>query len=356
MIKILRKIDFLLLLPPLLLSCLGLLMIYSISYESDPTFFLRQAVYLVISVGFYLIISRMDFKNLIHLSYVFLVLVFVLLLATFFIGVETFGSTRWIDLGLVTVQGSELAKPALLLALAAFFSKHSPEKLKNILISLLLVLPIFILVFEQPDLGSSFIILSIWAFLIFIAGVDVIFAVGAPLLLALLSPIAWHFLEGYQKARLLSFINPEADPQGQSYNLVQALIAFGSGQFLGRGLGRGTQSHLDFLPAGKTDFIMAATGEELGFIGIALIIILFAFLIYKLLKVARSQKDFEASLFIYGAAFVLFLQFFVNAGMNMGILPITGITLPFISFGGSSLVASFIILGLVQSIVNYQKS
>ena len=206
-----------------------------------------------------------------------------------------------------------------------------------------------ILIIRQPDLSNSLILLSLWLFMVFISGANLLY-LGASAFAAVVSvPLVWTFvLKSYQKARILTFFNPNLDPLGASYNLVQALIALGSGQMFGRGLGRGTQSHLDFLPEGRTDFIFAATGEELGFVGVSLIIVIFAFLIYRILKKGVAAKNLESSVFIFGAAFVLITQFFINAGMNMGIFPVSGITLPFVSFGGSSIVSLYVILGLIE--------
>ena len=350
MLKFLEKIDFLLLIPALLLSSLGLLMIYSISFESDPSFFVRQLGYVVLSVAVFFFIGFIDFRSIAAFSYLFFFLVLLLLIAILFFGIEVRGSTRWIDLGFITVQGSEIAKPILLLTLAHFMSKNSPMYLKFFVFSAFITtIPVFLIV-TQPDLSNGIILLSAWVFAVFISGGNSLYLLFFAILSAMSVPLIWNFvLKGYQQARIVTFFNPNIDPLGSSYNLVQALIALGSGEFFGRGLGRGTQSHLDFLPEGRTDFIFAAAGEELGFVGISLIMVIFAFLIYRILQKGREVKNAEGSIFIFSTAFILTIQFFVNAGMNMGIFPISGVTLPFVSFGGSSIVVSFVLLGLVQS-------
>lgn len=350
MLKFLDKIDFLLLIPALLLSSLGLLMIYSISFESDPSFFIRQLSYVVFSVIVFFFIGLIDFKSISPFSYLLFFLLLLLLTLTFFFGIEVRGSTRWIDLGFITVQGSEIAKPILLLTLAHFMSRNSPGHLKFFIFSALIAsIPVF-LVATQPDLSNAVILLSAWVFAVFVSGGNLLYLALFALLSAMSVPLVWNFiLKGYQQTRILTFFNPNIDPLGSSYNLVQALIALGSGEFFGRGLGRGTQLHLDFLPEGRTDFIFAAAGEELGFVGISLILVIFAFLIYRLLQKGREVKNIEGSIFIFSTAFILTVQFFINAGMNMGIFPISGVTLPFVSFGGSSIVVSFVLLGLVQS-------
>jgi len=347
MTRNLLRVDLLLLLPATLLASIGLLMIYSISFDSDPSVFVRQLLYVLFSVLVFVIASRIDFKSLSHLYPLFYVLLIAFLILTFVIGVETRGSTRWIDLGFVNLQASELAKPVLALCLAFVLTKYPPLNLKSFFLSAALVAVPTLLIFSQPDLGNSFIFGILWIFMVFIAGVNIFYLTGFGATLLVAAPFFWHFLKDYQKARLLTFLNPSLDPQGASYNIVQALIALGSGELTGRGLGRGPQSHLNFLPAERTDFIFAFVGEELGFIGVSLIIIIMAFLIWRLLRIATGVKSKSACLFAFGTAFILFFQFFVNAGVNMGILPVTGVTLPFVSFGGSSVFSMFVLLGLV---------
>jgi rod shape determining protein RodA len=349
MIRKFFQIDLLLFLPAVLLSAVGLLMIYSVSFDSDPSIFIRQLIYIFISIAVFFIVSTIDFKVISHLYPLWYILAVGLLVITFILGVESHGSVRWLDLGLFKIQGSEIAKPILALALASFFAKHPPVNLRNFLISAGLAAIPILLVFKQPDLGSAAVLGLIWVSMVFISGVNIAYLAAVSLSLLAAAPLLWSFLRGYQKTRILTFLNPTADPLGSSYSVVQALIALGSGQLTGRGLGRGPQSQLNFLPEEGTDFIFSSTGEELGFIGIILIIILSGFLIYRLLKIANEAKEKEASLFIFGAAFIIFFQFVINAGMNMGILPVTGITLPFVSFGGSSILAMFTILGLVAA-------
>jgi len=350
MLKFLSKIDFSLLLPALLLSSIGLLMIFSISFESDPSYFVRQLFYVAFSVVLYIVISKIEFKNLSHVSYILYFGLLVLLLATFFIGIEIRGSVRWLDLGLATLQGSEIAKPVLILGLAHLLAVNRDSPLKGFLLSGVLTAVPVIIIASQPDLSTAVILFLTWFFMVFVSGMSFIY-ISVFTLVALASvPIFWNLvLKDYQKTRILTFFNPEFDPLGASYNIVQALIALGSGQLFGRGLGRGTQSHLNFLPEERTDFIFAATGEELGFLGLSLILIIFSFLIFTLLKKAKNATNTESSIFLYGTSFLLAIQFFINAGMNMGIFPVSGVTLPFISFGGSSIVSLFALLAFAAS-------
>jgi rod shape determining protein RodA len=274
----------------------------------------------------------------------------IILVLTNVFGAEARGSARWLNLGFANLQGAELAKPVLTLTLASFFARYSPASFKNFFLSVFIATFPVLLIIQQPNLSNGFILASTWVFMVFVAGANLSYLAVCAGSFLLAVPIIWNLLlRSYQQARIIAFFNPNLDPQGAGYNVVQALIALGSGQLIGKGLGRGTQSHLDFLPEGRTDFILAAAGEELGFIGVSLIIIIFAFLIYRILVSAKEIKDIQGSLFAYGAAFTIGLQFFINAGMNMGILPVSGVTLPFVSFGGSSMVSMFILLGLVQA-------
>jgi rod shape determining protein RodA len=353
MASFLKRIDFLLLIPAILLSSLGLLLIFSTSYESDPSFFLRQAIYVTISVSGFLVISRFNFQSIIHISPYVYILSLLILVVTLILGQEVRGSTRWIDLAFITIQGSEVIKPILVLTLAYFFTRTQSSSIKKFVIGSILVLPPLLLILRQPDLSNGLILFSSWVFMVFISGTNLLYLTVLGSSLLFLTPFIWNqLLKEYQRERILTFFNPNIDPQGSSYNLVQALIALGSGQMLGRGLGHGTQSHLDFLPEGRTDFIFSVAGEELGFLGLSLIIIIFAFLVYRILKIAWECKLAENKLFAYGAAFLIGVQFFINAAMNMGIFPVSGVTLPLISFGGSSMVSTFILLGLVGSAKN----
>ena len=212
-----------------------------------------------------------------------------------------------------------------------------------------------LLIFFQPDLGSSLVLLFSWLGILIGAGFDWRLAVlGGATLLS--SPfLFWRFLQDYQQQRILSFLNPTSDPLGAGYNLIQATVAVGSGQFLGRGLGRGTQSHLRFLPERHTDFIFASLAEELGFLGSAVLIFALVVLLWRILVIAQKSRDQFGFLISLGIFSLIFTQTFINIGINLGILPITGITLPLVSYGGSSLLAISICLGIIQNINQHAK-
>jgi len=206
------------------------------------------------------------------------------------------------------------------------------------------------LIFLQPDLGSSLVVFIFWLGIAFAAGIPKRLIAGLGLVAAALFPLSWLILKQYQKERIFSFLNPFSDPLGSGYNMIQAMVAVGSGQWLGRGLGRGTQSHLMFLPERHSDFIFASLAEELGFLGGFLLIIVYAFLLWRLLKIASQAKEKYGVLICLGVFSMIFVQVLINIGMNLGLVPVTGITLPLISSGGSSLLATVISLGIVQNI------
>lgn len=333
-------------------------MIYSTSIEAngvDYTFVSRQTIYLLLGLLIFFIVSRIDYKLISSFSYLMYALVIALLLTTFFYGEITRGSRRWIDLGIITIQASEVAKPVIILTLSSFFSRFSPKDLKNVIVSFLIVAVPAALVFIQPDLGNAVIIMSLWAVLVFGAGVKILHAASLVFIALVLLPLSWFFLEDYQKERLLTFLSPERDPHGSGYNLVQSIIAVGSGGLKGRGFGRGTQSHLNFLPEQKTDFIFATTAEELGFFGVSIILGAFGFIIYRTLVAVNKAADIQGSIISLGVAAMIAIHLFINIGMNIGIFPVTGITLPLISFGGSSLISVMFSLGLVNSVSSFSK-
>lgn len=356
--KFIFKLDWILLISVFALVGFGILMIYSASVgDSDQTnYVLRQSLYFLVGLVVLFTTINIGERTLRNFSYWLYSLVVILLTLTFILGLESRGSVRWIDFGFFTLQASEIAKPILILFLSYFFVRHSATKKRNIFISFVLSSISIGLTFLQPDLGSAFVLFVVWATIVYLAGLKWKHLLAMCLVALLVLPIGYSQLKDYQKERLTTFVNPYSDPLGSGYNIVQSIIAVGSGQLIGRGFGRGTQSHLNFLPEQKTDFIFATTAEELGFVGIGTILALFTLLIYRIIIIGNRSKEWAAQLVCYGAATVIGIQLFVNAGMNMGIVPVTGITLPFISFGGSSLISMMILIGLVLSVDRENKS
>ena len=345
--KFLNAVNVSLALISILLISIGVLVIYS----SSPELALQQTIFTVVGlIGFFLI-SRFEVKFAGRLSIPLYLLIIAMLLLVLLLGIETRGSVRWIPLGIFNIQPSEFAKPVLILLLANFWSKKTPSW-RNILKSFVLSMPFIFLVFRQPDLGSALTISAIWIGMLFACGISFKKIVILFLILLVTIPGSWHFLHAYLRHRITSFLSPESDPLGRGYNLIQSTIAVGSGELLGRGLGRGTQSRLQFLPEFRTDFIFASIAEELGFIGSFIILLLYLILFIFCIRLAAKTKNRFEFLIIFGVLSMLLFQFFVNVGMNMGLLPITGITLPLISYGGSSLIATLFSIGMIASVTN----
>lgn len=348
--KILNDINFPITLSSFLLISIGILVIYSSSKELA----LQQSIFTGVGLLIFFLISKFDLqsiKDLIKPLYIFILIMLVVVLI---VGIETRGSLRWIPLGILNIQPSEFAKPILILFLAKFWSENSPSWL-NIFKSLAWSSPAFLLIFKQPDLGSALTLLAIWLGILLTAQISLKNFLILILVALMVIPTSWVFLHTYQKERILSFLSPESDPLNKGYNLIQSRVAVGSGQFLGRGLGRGTQSRLQFLPEFRTDFIFAFIAEEMGFVGSMLILSLYLFLLIYSLNAAQKADNTFSLLIITGVVSMILFQAFVNIGMNVGLLPITGITLPLISYGGSSLIATLLSLGLLASSVRYKQ-
>ncbi len=342
--KIQNAINLPVTLISLSLISIGILVIYSSSKELAT----QQLIFTIIGMGLFFLISRFELQSIKNLINPLYLLIFIMLVATLILGFETRGTLRWIPLGIVNIQPSEFAKPVLILFLAKFWSKNYPSWI-NIFKSMLWSAPFVLLIFRQPDLGSSLTIIAIWLGMLFAAHGSVKKLIILSLLVILTVPTGWLFLHGYQKERIVSFLDPGSDPLGRGYNLIQSTIAVGSGELLGRGLGRGTQSRLQFLPEFRTDFIFASIAEEMGFVGSILILSLYLFLLIYCLRVAQRAANFFNLLIVMGVVSMLVFQVFVNIGMNVGLLPITGITLPLISYGGSSLIVTLSSFGMVAS-------
>ncbi|MDO8638432.1 MAG: rod shape-determining protein RodA [Candidatus Daviesbacteria bacterium] len=336
--------DILITIPAFLLISLGVLVIYS----SDPRMAIQQSILALIGLLIYFSLSNFDFESLGPYINYFYLFTLVLLVIVFVIGIETRGSLRWISVGFLQIQPSELAKPVVILFLAKFWSNNLPSW-KNIFKSFLFILPLILLVFKQPDLGTTLTIVCIWIIMLLGVNISLIKIGLMSFVTVLMAPIFWVFLKGYQKDRIITFLSPTADPLGMGYNVIQSMIAVGSGQFLGRGLGRGTQSRLQFLPEFRTDFIFASIAEELGFLGSVIVLSLYGTIFFRALRIMMDTKDRFKNLIIIGVLGMLFFQVSVNIGMNIGIVPVTGITLPLLSYGGSSLISTLISLSFIAS-------
>ena len=313
---------------------------------------IAQTIFSAVGLGLFFLLRNIDYRFLGSVIKPLYIIILGLLVITFILGIETRGSVRWIPIGPFNLQPSEFAKPLIILLLADFWSKNYASW-KNIFKSFLIISPIYLLVFRQPDLGTTLTLLFTWFGILIVSQISFFKLLSVVIGGISIIPIIWFNLHSYQKERIFSFISPQQDPQGIGFHVIQSTIAVGSGQFFGRGLGRGTQSRLQFLPEFRTDFIFAFIAEELGFIGSIIVLSLYAFLFVLGFKILNNIEDRFGELIVVGVFSLLFFQIFVNVGMNIGLLPITGITLPLLSYGGSSLITTLILLGLVSSVSRF---
>lgn len=360
--KISGGIDWLLVLFILPIMAAGLVTMKSfvpIEFASD--FSGKQLIWVVISLTVFTVFSFIDFgflKRTNVLVFIFLAVSFILLLLPV-VGSISNGARSWFDFGFFSFQPADMMKLVLVLILAKYFSRRHVEirDTKHIFISFFYVVIPLVLVLAQPDFGSAIILFAIWLGMVLVSGISkthlfLVFSAGAVIFVLL-----WLFaFAPYQKARITNFINPLADIHGTGYNAFQSTIAVGSGQVLGKGLGFGTQSRLKFLPQPQSDFIFAAFAEEWGFIGSLTILLLYALVIWRILYIASlGATNFEI-LFGMGIAIFFMTHILINVGMNLGIMPVTGIPLPFMSYGGSHLLVEFMGLGILMSMRRYARS
>lgn len=356
--KLTENLDFTLLFATVFLCFYGLLIVYSstrleIMGESDPYFFVkRQSLWMLLGFLFLPIIIFFDYHNLERYSKVIYFGAIVLLIMVIISGRSTYGARRWLAIGPFDFQPSEFAKIALIAFLADFLAKNKP-KLDNFFYYLLPFAYtglLILLVFMQPDLGTSLVYLAILIIMLFVVGVKIKYLVFTFLAALSSIPLLWIFLKDYQKNRLILFLNPNLDPLGGGYNVIQSRIAIGSGGFLGTGIFSGLQSQLNFLPAQHTDFIFSVIGEELGFVGTLLLLGLFAIILWRGIKIALEARDLLGTLLATGAVSFFFFHIVVNIGMTMGMLPATGLPLPFLSYGGSFMISNLIVIGILINV------
>jgi rod shape determining protein RodA len=331
------------------------------SFIGNNNFFERQLVWIIMSLIGFFIISQFDVRVLARTEILITLygISLGLLLTLFVLGQVSNGAQSWFSFGGFALQPSEIMKLVVILMLAKYFSRRHVEIAhpKHIIISGLYALIPFLLVFLQPDFGSAMIIFAIWFGMALVAGISKrhLLILGAIGLLAF--SMLWLFVfKPYQKARILTFIHPTSDLTGSGYNAYQSTVAIGSGQLIGKGVGFGTQSRLQFLPEYQTDFIFAAFAEEWGFLGVVILFIIFSVLIWRILGNAMAgASNFEA-LFATGVAIYFISHIIINVGMNLKLLPVTGITLPFMSYGGSHLVTEYAALGIVVAMRRYRRA
>jgi len=356
LLKTFKNFDWVLIIIAVLLVVMGLLSIYSsCSGKGDFLNFQKQLIFL--GVGFFLMIvfSFFDWEVLRNNPYLILVFYFLCcigLVGLFFFAAPIRGVRSWYRVGPVHIDPIEFTKIVLIILWAKYFSMRHVEmyRLRHIILSGVYFLIPGILIFFQPDLGSVLILFSLWMVILIVSGIKIRHFLALCLIFVLLSGIGWSFLlKPYQKQRILSFTNSQSEPLGNSWNQDQAKIAVGSGGIFGKGIGRGTQTQYGFLPEVHTDFIFASLAEETGLVGTGILFLLFSTLVWRVVRIAVLARTNFSRLFASGFVTLLIVQFFIHVGMNIGVLPIIGISLPFVSYGGSGLIMAFIGLGILQS-------
>jgi len=355
--RALGQVDWLLVGTTLLLSVVGVLMIYS-AVHSNPDLLAnglhwKQALWSTLGLVVLAFILLFDYHHFTRTAYFIFGLVILLLIMVLVAGRVVYGAKRWLVLGPMRLQPSEVARLAIILLLARIFGSRDstePLRLGELLYPFGLVMIPVVLIAKQPDLGTAFTIFLTAAVMVFTVGVQrrLLYVIGAGLLV--MAPVGWVFLKDYQRNRIFTLFNPDADPLGTGYQSMQSKIAVGSGEFWGKGLLQGTQSRLHFLPEKHTDFIFSVLSEELGFVGATLLLVVFLIFIHRCMLAALNAGDKEGALIATGVATSFFLYSAFNIGMTLGLIPIVGIPLPLVSYGGSASLASFIAVGLVVNV------
>ena len=353
----LKSLDWLIIGAVSVLVIMGLISLYSVSIGTgDFLNFKKQIIFSIISFVLLFVFSFFDWRVLRESPFLILIFYFICILALagliLFIP-PTRGIKGWYKIGPVSIDPIEFTKIVLVIILAKYFSTRHIEmyQTKHIILSGFYVfLPAF-LIFLQPNLGSALTIFAVWIGILIISGIKIKHFLILCFCGFLVLILGWSFLlKNYQKERIVSFLNPQVDPRGMSWNINQSKIAIGSGGIFGKGIGKGIQTQYGFLPASQTDFIFAAIAEEMGLVGVGIVLSLFGLLVVRIFQVAFAAQTNFQRLFASGLAIILASQVFINIGMNLGLLPIIGIPLPFVSYGGSGLTSFFIGLGILQSV------
>lgn len=274
---------------------------------------------------------------------------------TLMFGIVSRGAVRWIEIFGFRFQVSEFMKPIFVLSLSAFLSDESKDLKYKMLLAILFLIPI-ILVFEQPDFGSALVYMAFIFIMLIFSGISLRVLIFGALICVMILPFGWNLLRDYQKERLVSFMSPKSDHLGNSYNAIQSVITVGAGGLFGQGIGKGTQSHFQFLPENHTDFIFSSFSEEFGFFGSIILMLIYLMLFLRLWRIYVLSTESYSKLLVLGVLTIFWVQWFINVGMNIGLLPITGITLPLVSYGGSSIISSCILLGLVSGVLRQNHS
>jgi len=350
MIRTLRSLDWMLLATMACLIALGLVTLYAAIHQGEMALWRRQLIFLSVGLSVFLFVCFIPVRVVGLASWPFYIVALLLLAMVPLFGDVQMGARRWLDLGVMNLQPSELMKWALMLVLASWFASRDADSLKDLGVALALALAPASLIIIQPDLGTTLVLLFAATALLIASGLPWRwFGIAVTLALASL-PLLWHFMHDYQKRRVLTLLDPQSDPLGAGYHVIQSTIAIGSGGLFGKGYMQGTQATLHFLPEQHTDFIFSVLAEEGGFVAAVILLLLYTVLITRILIISSRAHTRFGSLVCIGIASVFLLYISVNIGMVSGLLPVVGLPLPFISYGGSALVTMLAAMGLVMRV------
>lgn len=358
------RVMALVLVVALIISAIGVLSIYSSTYRKEgvlwESIYQRQLLWVGLGVIFFFLMSGINYRRLWDITYLLYGLAVFLLFLVFMLGIIRLGAQRWLKLGGFNFQPSEIAKLIMVVFIARYFSAKSVDDvslkvgkmgiLKGLVLPLVFMIVPIGLIMEQPDLGSAMMIFIIFIAMVFVAGVRLRYLLLFVLLGLSCLPVLWHVMHDYQRERLLVFLNPNIDPLGAGYTVIQSKIAIGSGGIFGKGWLSGTQSQLHFLPESHTDFIFATLAEEWGFFGSCIMLALYYVIIREGIRIAQRTTDQFGRLLALGISLMLGVQVLVNVAMNLGLAPVVGLPLPLLSYGGSSVIVTFIALGMLVNI------
>lgn len=336
-----------------LLMCYGLIVLYS---AGGWVLMKKQLIRLALGMVVMLFLAQLKPEKLAGITPWLYLITVVLLIAVLFFGYESKGAKRWLKIG-IRFQPSELAKLTIPLMLAWFYRyRILPPNFKSIALSILILIIPVVLIYKQPDLGTSILVAASGIVVLFLAGISWKYIAGGFATIAALAPLFWQFfLKDYQKRRVLTFLNPESDSLGSSWNIIQSKIAIGSGGLFGKGWQNGSQTQLDFLPEHSTDFILSVLSEEFGLIGVIVLLLIYLAIIFRSLYIAAKAKDTFNRLFAGALTLTFFVYLFINAGMISGLLPVVGVPLPLVSYGGTSIITLMAAFGMIMSVYNHRK-
>ena len=354
--RLLRRTDLTLIAAAAAIVIMSLVIIGSATHVNTPSeerywFVQRQGISIIVDIALAAFLMNFDYKILQRYGNHFYVFNLILLILVMLVGQSALGAQRWIALGPISIQPSEFSKLIMIIALAAMMEKRGKiQSLSDLAPVAGYVLVPFLLVLKQPDLGTSLVFLAIFFGMVFVAGIRLRILFGIFGLGLAAMPVLWHFLKDYQKMRIMVFMDPNVDPLGAGYHIIQSKIAIGSGLLFGKGLFGGTQSQLNFLPENHTDFIFSVVGEELGFVGCAVLLLLYLIVLWRGIKIAQDASDAFGRLLAVGITSMIAFHVLVNVGMTMGIMPVTGIPLPLMSYGVSSLTTNIMAIAILLNI------